>query len=663
MIVTRTITRDRFGPGTRLGDYVVERELRREGTGMVYLAKHVVLPRQSAVKVMHGDQGYLKQMAVHMLREACLVEALSHPGIPRVYECGVLSDRRPWTAFEYVDGEALDASIGEVPLPVADVVVMMRDVADILDYLHTRGIVHRNVTPATILRAPGRRFAVTLVGWGEACTLDTEESEVDARDDVHELGRIAFRALTGATATTGGSSSDWYPGAPLDVANLIDQMMAARSRQRPTSAEVRDSGEVAGRHPRARPARAPAVDPAAHRHREHRRRRRGGRLGVLDPHRRSHTHALRLARMERVDEHEERHRGRARPRVLIIDDEVTITNALRRFLAHEHDVTVYNDPLAALVLIRDGVAFDVILCDLMMPRMNGVQLHLELARIAPGQAASTILMTGGSLPREAIEHLARGNVPNLAKPFDSRRAAEPDRARSPRRVRSAGPGRPSTGSAVPAVRPSGHAGLREARWLQRRRPMTGVTTDCFAPGTRLGDYRIDGDLPGGWNVEAYEATHVLLPRRARLIVLHAAFVDQRPAAVQMMREACLVEAMHHPGVPRVFECGVVDRRPWIACELIEGTPLSVAIVERPLPVVEVLELLRDAAQVLDHAHRRGVVHRNLRPEVLIRTAGRAFPICITGWCDARIHDADRLPSAGDMRAPTCSRSARSRSPR
>jgi serine/threonine protein kinase len=131
-------------------------------------------------------------------------------------------------------------------------------------------------------------------------------------------------------------------------------------------------------------------------------------------------------------------------------------------------------------------------------------------------------------------------------------------------------------------------------------------------------------------------------------VLAADFVDQKPAAVQMMREACLVEAMHHPGVPRVFECGVIDRRPYVACELIEGTPLSEVIAERPLPVTEVLGLLRDVAEVLEHAHRRNIVHRNLRPEVLLRTRERAFPVCITGWCDARIHDAEA--SLFDLRA-------------
>lgn len=167
--------------------------------------------------------------------------------------------------------------------------------------------------------------------------------------------------------------------------------------------------------------------------------------------------------------------------------------------------------------------------------------------------------------------------------------------------------------------------------------MTGSSR--LAAGSRLGDYIIDGELEGGWNLEAYEATHVVLPRRARLVLLDAQLADHTPAAVQLMREACMLDAMAHPGVPRVFGCGVIARRPWIACELIEGTPLSAQLAAgRALPVHEVLALLRDAAEVLEHAHRRGVVHRNIRPEVLLRTRGRAFSLCVTGWSDARIHD-------------------------
>ena len=89
------------------------------------------------------------------------------------------------------------------------------------------------------------------------------------------------------------------------------------------------------------------------------------------------------------------------------------------------------------------------------------------------------------------------------------------------------------------------------------------TTDRFTPGWRIGDYVIDRDLDDG-----YMATHVLLPRRVRLDVMHPTFAGLRPVAVRMMREACILEALRHAGVPRVFEVGVIAEaqtsRPWIA---------------------------------------------------------------------------------------------------
>lgn len=107
----------------------------------------------------------------------------------------------------------------------------------------------------------------------------------------------------------------------------------------------------------------------------------------------------------------------ARTRVLVVDDDKVITSALRRVLANEHDVTVTNDPAEALALVRDGREFDAILCDLLMPGMTGVQLYRAIAEMAPLQAARTVLMTGGSVPREAVELIARG-MPTLPKPFD-----------------------------------------------------------------------------------------------------------------------------------------------------------------------------------------------------------------------------------------------------
>lgn len=106
-----------------------------------------------------------------------------------------------------------------------------------------------------------------------------------------------------------------------------------------------------------------------------------------------------------------------RTRVLIVDDDKVITGALRRLLSLDHDVTVANAGADALALIRDGKEFHVILCDVIMPGMSGVQVHKALEEFAPAQAAAMILMTGGSVPRDAVELIARG-MPNLPKPFD-----------------------------------------------------------------------------------------------------------------------------------------------------------------------------------------------------------------------------------------------------
>lgn len=109
---------------------------------------------------------------------------------------------------------------------------------------------------------------------------------------------------------------------------------------------------------------------------------------------------------------------RRRGRVLVIDDEPLITKALRRTLAGDHAVVAAGSAAEALTLLATEPPFDVILCDIMMPQMTGVELFEELRRRARGLADRVIFLTGGAFTSSTREFL--DSVPNqrVEKPFD-----------------------------------------------------------------------------------------------------------------------------------------------------------------------------------------------------------------------------------------------------
>jgi tRNA A-37 threonylcarbamoyl transferase component Bud32 len=166
----------------------------------------------------------------------------------------------------------------------------------------------------------------------------------------------------------------------------------------------------------------------------------------------------------------------------------------------------------------------------------------------------------------------------------------------------------------------------------------GTSTDRFSPGSRIDDYIVECDLG-----DSYEAVHLVLPRRVRLEIA------TKPHGVRMMRGACILEGLQHPGVPRIYEVGLLrtamENRPWVASELIAGEVLT-----GPLSATQILEVVRDVAGVLAYAHDRGVVHRDLRADSIVCTDGsRGYPIVITNWTEARA-DTTELARAGDILA-------------
>ncbi|QRK12511.1 PAS domain-containing protein [Archangium violaceum] len=109
-----------------------------------------------------------------------------------------------------------------------------------------------------------------------------------------------------------------------------------------------------------------------------------------------------------------------RARILVVDDEPYVTRALQRSLSPEHEVATVTGARAALKLLDQGNRFDLILCDVMMPGMTGMDLYAELNRAAPDQAQRVVFMTGGAFTPRALSFLQEVPNPKLSKPLDLR---------------------------------------------------------------------------------------------------------------------------------------------------------------------------------------------------------------------------------------------------
>jgi len=107
-----------------------------------------------------------------------------------------------------------------------------------------------------------------------------------------------------------------------------------------------------------------------------------------------------------------------RGRVLVIDDEETLGQAIRRYLAQDHDVDAVTSARVALDLLAGGARYDVILCDLMMPQISGIELHESVTKLDPAQAGRMVFVTGGAFTDSARTFFETTNNPRIEKPFD-----------------------------------------------------------------------------------------------------------------------------------------------------------------------------------------------------------------------------------------------------
>lgn len=146
----------------------------------------------------------------------------------------------------------------------------------------------------------------------------------------------------------------------------------------------------------------------------------GGTLEVLVPENGGTTFRVRLARVQRepmplpVPEVEPHRRAS----VVVIDDEPLVARALSKMLRAKHDVTVHTSAREALERLLEGAPVEVVVCDLAMPELTGMELYARLCEARAEYRERFIFVTGGTTTQEASTFVATVSARTLPKPFD-----------------------------------------------------------------------------------------------------------------------------------------------------------------------------------------------------------------------------------------------------
>lgn len=135
----------------------------------------------------------------------------------------------------------------------------------------------------------------------------------------------------------------------------------------------------------------------------------------------------------------------------------------------------------------------------------------------------------------------------------------------------------------------------------------------IGPGDRLGVYEIRALIGTGGMGEVYRATDSTLRRDVALKVLRQDLVADRVTAQRFRREAHVLASLNHPNIGAIHGFEEQGDASAIVMELVDGPTLADRIRQRPLPLVEALDIARQIALALEAAHDRGIVHRDLKP--------------------------------------------------
>ncbi len=286
--------------GHRLGPYRIVRLIGEGGMGAVYEARQEPLDRRVAVKTLHSDYVSNKDSVARFFNEAKALSRLEHPSIVQVSDFGNAADGTAYLVMEFLRGQSLGRRLRELAgrgerLPLATVMQIGLQTADVVAVAHEQGIVHRDIKPDNLMLiadtvAPsGER--VKLLDFGIAKLTRPEDTGsvktatqavmgtpsymspeqcagaggVDAKSDVYSLGCVLFELLAGRppfVAEGAGQLIGMHlyqkppalrslvPQIPASVAELVEHLLIKDKLRRPTMHETAEEiGKLLARLP------------------------------------------------------------------------------------------------------------------------------------------------------------------------------------------------------------------------------------------------------------------------------------------------------------------------------------------------------------------------------------------------------------------------------
>ncbi|MFO0667026.1 MAG: serine/threonine-protein kinase [Polyangiaceae bacterium] len=261
--------------GMTVGEYRIEVKLGEGGFGAVYRARHPLIGKTAAIKVLSHEFSARPDVASRFVAEARAVNQIQNKNIVDIFSFGTLPDGRLYYIMELLQGEGFDAYLERHDaLDVRTAMPIFRAVARALDAAHAKGIFHRDLKPENVFLKQEEDGTIvpklldfgiaklssdiekahktrTGVAIGTPSFMSPEQSkgeDIDGRTDVYAFGVLVYVTLTGVLPFTGNSTveilmkqitepakapSSVRPGLPPEIDAPILAMMAKDRNERP----------------------------------------------------------------------------------------------------------------------------------------------------------------------------------------------------------------------------------------------------------------------------------------------------------------------------------------------------------------------------------------------------------------------------------------------